>query len=131
MKKAILISLASTTLLLSSPFFANGAEILNIGASESNLNASRATETVVPVGPTTMLRNITYHGSDSTAIGDPLGNNPVTLKDDQGPPLTQRLSYDPNCQQDACARAFKRWNSSGSWTQDRAKGLSLGWGKSS
>ncbi|HKY64579.1 MAG TPA: hypothetical protein VJR29_14325 [bacterium] len=87
-----------------------------------------AEEKAVQVDSNTILRQISYKGSDPLAVGDPLGNGPVTPKHDAGPPLTQRLSYGPDCQDEACARAMKRWNSPTTWQHDRATGLSIGWG---
>ena len=109
------------TLFLSSAAWAN---------TTPALQASVVEETAVQADSNTVLRQSTYQGSDVPAIGDPLGNGPVTPKHDAGPPLTQRLSYGPDCQNEACARAEMRWSSPTTWQQDRASGLMLGWGNS-
>jgi hypothetical protein len=125
MKKNLTLSLALSILLFSFSAFAEGV----IGIQNAPPTNSQASENITSVGPNTIVRTTSFQGSDSLATGDPLGNNPVTVKDDQGPPLTQQLSYDSTCQNEACSRAFHRWNSSTTtWQHDRATGLSLGWG---
>jgi hypothetical protein len=107
------------TMFLSTPALAN---------TQTALQSSTAVETATQVDSNTTLRQISYQGSDALAVGDPLGNGPMTPKHDAGPPLTQRLSYGAGCQDEACARAERRWSSPTTWQQDRATGLSIGWG---
>lgn len=128
MKKKLTSGLALTALLLSFLFLARNSVAQS--ALQSAFSAMQATETVTEPQPGTIVRQITYHGSDPLAVGDPLRNGAVTPKHNAGPPLTQQLSYDQNCQNEACQRALQRWNSNTSWEQDRASGLSLGWGVS-
>jgi hypothetical protein len=119
MKKTWNILLSLSALLISLPLSATAVS-----------QSSQVSEQVSQTAPNTTLKKITYSGSDSPAVGDPLGNSPVTAKHDAGPPLTQHLSYDENCQDEACVRARKRWNFPTSWQQDRRLGLSVGWGES-
>ncbi|HKX11667.1 MAG TPA: hypothetical protein VJP40_00845 [bacterium] len=108
------------TLLLSSPAWAD--------TSEPPLQVSVPQETAVQSDNNIIIRQINYKGSDPLAIGDPLGNGPMTAKHDAGPPATHVLAQDSSCQTDTCIRASKRWNSPTTWQQDRATGLSIGWG---
>lgn len=108
------------TLFLSSPAWAD--------TSDPPLQGSVPQETAVQADNNTVIRQISYKGSDPLAIGDPLGNGPVTAKHDAGPPATHGMSQDNHCQTEACIRAHKRWTSPTTWQQDRASGLSTGWG---
>ncbi len=114
-----------STLLIGTLFLSSAAWA---ETSEPVLQSSVPQETAIQADSNTIIRQISYKGSDPLAIGDPLGNGPVTAKHDAGPPATHGLSYDTNCQSEACARAQKRWTSPTTWQQDRATGLSTGWG---
>ena len=112
MKSSKILNLL-TAFLISAPLFVAGT------AAGSQVSVQET-----PNGPNSVLVTTTYSGSDPLAIGDPLGNHPLRPQDDAGPLLTQRLSYDASCQDEACVRARIRWNSPTSWQQDRASGLS-------
>jgi hypothetical protein len=98
-------------------------------AGSPSLKASSVQESRSAVDANTILRQITYGGSDSLSIDDPLGNSPVTARHDAGPPSTWRMSS-PDCQDETCSRAERRWMSPTNWRQDRSIGLSTGWGDS-
>ncbi len=121
MKKSIIIPALISGLLMTSAALA--------ADSSTNVGATQIQETKTVVDPNTVLTTTQFSGSDSLAIGDPLGNSPVTQKHDLGPPSTRRLSYNENCQDEACVRAQKRWNMNTTWEQDRKSGMSLGWGQ--
>ena len=92
-------------------------------------NITRPPAQSIPTGaPTVITKDVIYNGSDPLAIGDPLGSHAPSAKDDAGPPLTQRLPYGHSCSHDACIRAQRRWDSGGSWRDDKASGMSKGWG---
>jgi len=118
MKKLLLPILAATA-LLSATAFANPANVA--------LQSSLEQDTTTVTGPNSTMTSVDYHGTDSLAQGDPLGNNAVSAKDNAGPPST-RHTYEPGCGAETCVRAEKRWGMSTNWRQDRATGLSLGWG---
>jgi len=99
------------------------------GGGDPVLRASVAEETQISQSPNLVIRQIIYKGSDVPSVDDPLGNNPVSPRDDAGPPATRHLSYDANCVEVACARAERRWSSPTNWRHDRATGLSTGWGR--
>lgn len=74
---------------------------------------------VIPAEPAPYKTSLT----DTPAVGDPLGRNPVRPKDEAGPALTQK-PYPEECSEDRCIRAKQRQLSPTSWQQDRASGLS-------
>jgi len=123
MKSRIILSVLLPTLLLAAaPAMADSPDPTLVTTS-----GSVDVQTITEQGPGVTVQKTIVSGSDSPAIGDPLGNSPVTPKHDRGPELTNRLSYDDSCSDEACRRAFIRWNSNTSWQHDRATGLSLGW----
>jgi len=119
----------STILLTLLSTIAVSSAALGASAGSTSLRATDVQETRSAVGANTILRQITYSGSDSPAVGDPLGNSPVTRRDDAGPPATWHMGG-PDCVA-TCARAERRWVSPTNWRQDRSMGLSTGWGPSS
>jgi hypothetical protein len=122
MRKSIIMPVFLSSLFICS---LAGADPVN---SAPNTTTLEETKTVTEDN-NVVLTKINYSGSDSLAIGDPLGNSPVTKKHDLGPPATRNLSYGADCKNEACARARKRWNMDTTWQQDRKSGMSVGWGQ--
>ncbi len=95
-----------------------------VGISQA-LEDSTTTHTMTPEG--VAVTTTIIHQSDSPYVGDPMGNGPVTARANAGPALTRR-PYTEGCREDRCLRAQKRQLSSTTWQQDRASGLSKGFG---
>ncbi len=115
-----------TTILTLLSTIAISSAALGAGAGSVPLRATSVQETRSQVGANTILRQFTYRGSDVPSVDDPLGNNPVSPRDDAGPPATWHMGG-PDCVA-TCARAEQRWMSPTNWRQDRHMGLSTGWG---
>jgi|SRR5262249_54992273 len=94
--------------------------------SDPPLRASTVNLTQTMPAPNMILNHFTFSGSDIPSVDDPIGNRPLSARDKMGPPNTQNFGVD--CREDACIRAHQRWDSPTNWRQDRAMGLSVGWG---
>lgn len=96
-RKIFILSLGCTT-LLALPAFAQSVKFVTTGTAGSQ------------------------HGSDVPAESDPVGNKPLSARDDAGHPLTQQ-PYTDDCKEDRCIRAEKRQTGNTTWQEDRASGL--------
>lgn len=117
-----------TTILTLLSAVAVSSVALGAAGGSPTLRATSVQETQSQVGANTILRHFTYRGSDVPSVDDPLGNSPVSPRDDAGPPSTWHMGG-PDCVA-TCARAEQRWMSPTNWRQDRHRGLSMGWGSS-
>jgi hypothetical protein len=130
MKKTLIVSVALSGLLVAPMVLADKDEIKIKEAPAIETN-QKTSPVPINTGVTVVTKDEVFRGSDSLAIGDPLEHASMNAMHDAGPPLTQRLPYGHNCSDDACARAERRWGSSGTtWRDDKASGLNLGWGGS-